>query len=68
MVKHQTVSKYENDTNQNTSASHIELYKLMPERKTSDCWIKSYQILTLRFQFDNLYFIIMYMFTQGYLS
>ena len=55
-------------SDQKVFASYIELYQLIPERKTSVVELELNQILTLKFRFSNLFSIIIYMFAQGYLS
>ena len=52
---------------QKASASHLELYRLIPERKTSGCKVRAL-ILNLIFWFNNLCSIIIYMLAQDYLS
>ena len=54
--------------NQKVSASHIELYQLIPEKKRVVVGLDLNQILTLKFRFNNLCSIILCMFGQGYRS
>ena len=52
---------------QKASASHIELYQLIPEKKRVVVGLDRNLILTLNFWFNNLCSIIIYIFAQGYL-
>ena len=50
------------------SANHIEFYQLIPEEKRMVVGLELNQVLTLKFQFSNLFSIIICMFVQGYLK